>query len=454
MGRNMKKYRHEVKDPIHAFIRFDDDERKIINSAPFQRLRHIHQLSLSYLVYPGATHKRFEHSLGVMELAGRAFDTITNPDKIGSDEHDLLSNHVDLNNPSQLQYWRRALRIAALCHDMGHLPFSHAAENRLFPEGWDHERMTREIILRSEIKDILVNLMTPPINPEDVVKLAIGQKHAPDLDFNDWEALLSEIIVGDAFGVDRMDYLLRDSYHSGLVHGKFDHYRLIDTLRIMTPPAENENGDKSMEPSLGVEEGGLVTSEALLLSRYFMFTQVYFHPVTKIYDLHLADFLVDGRNGAHFPTNPDDYIKITDNEIMAGILSASNDTSAVGHENAQRIINRNHMRVLYQRYQSDIDLNPNAVEVVKNAIQEKYGEDVTKYYQMPPKGKPSDFLVYRNDSCIDRALNLSKVIANIPTPECEIIYIDKSLLDEAKKWLATNRISIINTGTEEKNDKE
>ena len=68
---------HEIRDPIHVFVRLDSQEREVLNSRPFQRLRHIHQLALTYLVYPGATHKRFEHSLGVMELAGRVFDVVT-----------------------------------------------------------------------------------------------------------------------------------------------------------------------------------------------------------------------------------------------------------------------------------------------------------------------------------------------------------------------------------------
>ena len=76
-----KQY-HEIRDPIHVFVRLDGDERRVLDSAVVQRLRHIHQLAMSYLVYPGATHKRFEHSLGVMELAGRVFDVVTADDNI------------------------------------------------------------------------------------------------------------------------------------------------------------------------------------------------------------------------------------------------------------------------------------------------------------------------------------------------------------------------------------
>lgn len=124
----MVKHSHEIRDPIHVFIRLDTDERRVLNSRPFQRLRYIHQLALTYLVYPGATHRRFEHSLGVMELAGRVFDVVTAADNVHSQLRDFT------RSGDELRYWRRVLRMAALCHDVGHLPFSHAAED-LLPKG-------------------------------------------------------------------------------------------------------------------------------------------------------------------------------------------------------------------------------------------------------------------------------------------------------------------------------
>src|ERR1700676_3647470 len=109
---------HEIRDPIHVFIRLDSHEREVLNSRPFQRLRYIHQLALTYLVYPGATHRRFEHSLGVMELAGRVYDIITSPANLA---HDSVREVVPLPGSHEFTYWQRALRMAALCHDIGHL---------------------------------------------------------------------------------------------------------------------------------------------------------------------------------------------------------------------------------------------------------------------------------------------------------------------------------------------
>ena len=256
-GGVMSKHLHEIRDPIHVFVRLDSDERAVLDSWPFQRLRHIHQLAMTYMLYPAATHKRFEHSLGVMELAGRVFDVVTNPANVSDEVRKILP---EVGQPHQLQYWRRALRMAALCHDMGHLPFSHAAEKELLPEGWDHERLTREIILSPEMAGIWM-AMTPPLRPMDVVKLSVGPRKARDITFTSWESILAEIIVGDAFGADRMDYLLRDSYHAGVAYGRFDHFRLIDTLRIIPLRSNIEPGTVA-EPTLGVEEGGVHSAEA------------------------------------------------------------------------------------------------------------------------------------------------------------------------------------------------
>ena len=138
----MAKHIHEVRDAVHVFARLDSDERKILDSRAFQRLRHIHQLALTHLVYPGATHRRFEHSLGVMELAERVFRIITAAENLDDRVRSVAPNSTG----DQLAYSRRALRMAALCHDLGHLPFSHAAEQKLLPKGRTHESLTAEII--------------------------------------------------------------------------------------------------------------------------------------------------------------------------------------------------------------------------------------------------------------------------------------------------------------------
>ncbi len=182
------KHEHEFRDPIHTFIRVSSDERRIIDSRPFQRLRHIHQLALTYLVYPGATHRRFEHCLGVMDLAGRVFDVVTRH------EH----RHPDVRHifppDDQLSYWRRVVRMGALCHDLGHIPFSHGAEGVL-PKGMHHEQLSVDVIL-SDLMCEIWGTMKPPITPLDVAKAAVGLKDwkRDPKEFTPWDELLTEIV--------------------------------------------------------------------------------------------------------------------------------------------------------------------------------------------------------------------------------------------------------------------
>jgi uncharacterized protein len=263
-----------------------------------------------------------------MHLAGLVYDTVTTPANV----HHLVKPYIPGDH--QLEYWRRVVRLAALCHDVGHLPFSHAAEQDLLPNGWNHERLTYDLVVSAEMHDILMNSI-PPIRPDHVAKIAIGPKKlsefSDDLSFTDWKTLLSEIIVGDAFGVDRIDYLLRDAYHAGVVYGRFDHHRLLQTLRIL-PRTESD----SREPWLGVEVGGLEAAEAMSLARYFMYKQVYFHHVRRAYDIHLKDFLKDWMRGSYFPTTIGKHLEMTDNEVTAamllpqGILAPSGTSTPIG----------------------------------------------------------------------------------------------------------------------------
>lgn len=432
----MVKYLHEIRDPIHVFVRLTDEERKVINSQPFQRLRHIHQLALTYLVYPGATHKRFEHSLGVMELASRVFDIVTNRNSISPEIHDNLEQ---IQNPEKLSYWRTVLRIAALLHDVGHLPFSHAAERELLPTGWDHEKITREIIQSDEMVNIWNNT-TPPLRHEDIVKLAIGPKEDEELNFNAWEAILSEIITGDAFGVDRMDYLLRDSHHTGVSYGRFDHFRLIDTLRILLDP-------ETKEPKLGIEKGGLHSAEALLLARYFMYTQVYFHPIRRIYDIHLKDFLVDWLEEENFPTNVPDHLALTDNEVTSGFLNAARNCNNIGHKHAIRIVNREHFKLIYTRNSKDVEQkreqNLMVGKEVSKALSNKFGAENFRHDSYSQSGGAPDFPVKLKNDDVVLALSESDVLNQIPAISIDFVFCENKMYREVNKWFKENRKNII-----------
>ena len=432
---------HEIRDPIHVFVHLDLFERKVLDSRAFQRLRHITQLALTYLIYPGATHKRFEHSLGVMELAARIFDVVCKPENVSDEVRALIP---EIGHKDALSYWRRVLKVAALCHDMGHLPFSHAAERELLPQGWSHERLSRVIIESDEMRKVWRS-MTPPLEPEHIVKLAIGAKHAPDLTFKKWESILSEIITGDAFGADRMDYLLRDSLHTGVAYGRFDHYRLVDELRILP------SFTGSTEPALGMNEGGIYSAEALALARYFMFSQVYYHHIRLIYDIHLQDFmkawLAEGKlfEGT-FPTDMEGHLRTTDNEVNAAMRIGAADLSKPGHESAATILTHKHFKVLYERNPQDIKLNSEPGLAIRNAAIEKYGAESIRYSKPKLKGVGVDFPVRTRDGRVEPAISVSDVLASLKPTALDYVYIRPELTDEGQKWLTANRERILTAG--------
>lgn len=417
----------EIYDPIHAFVRYDDVERKVIDSRAVQRLRHIHQLGLTCLVYPGASHKRFEHSLGVMELAGRVYDVLTDPDNV----HDSVRAIVP--GGENVEYWRRVLRMAALVHDVGHLPFSHSAED-LLPDGWDHERLTLETVRSAELQEIWEE---SGITPGDVALLAVGPEKWDGI-VSDWQAILSEIITGDAFGVDRMDYLLRDAHHTGVPHGKFDYLRLINTMRIL-PKGEEE----SSEPALGVEAGGLHAAEALLLARYFMYTTLYCHPVRRVYDLHLKDFLGAWLPGGKFATSVHEHMMTTDNEVSAALLAAAHEPAGPTGVLAKRIVDRQHFRRCYERNPQDLLVNPEAARTIHKALAARFGESEVRHDSYRQKGNGPSFPVLTADGRVESSLRMSTVLQQIPVLAVDYVFISPTHREESASWLSDKRDTIL-----------
>lgn len=432
------KHTHEFRDPIHTFISVRTDERKVIDSMPFQRLRNIHQLALTYLVYPGATHKRFEHSLGVMELASRIFDVVTDP-------QNLLHESVRSIVPDEegKRYWKSAIRMAALCHDVGHLPFSHAAEKELLPKGYDHERLTVDIIRSDEMNEIWTG-MTPPLRADDIAKLAVGVAKIAPLQLTTWEAILSEIIIGDAFGADRMDYLLRDSYHAGVQYGVYDHHRLISSLRIL--PETHEQTD---QPALGLEHGGLESSEALMIARHFIYKQVYLHPIRRVYDIHLKDFLRSWLPGKRFSTDLTKHLSVSDVEVLAAIRKACATRSSRQHTFAKRIQCREHFHLFYSATPKDKTggrLKPGKLrpgKLIADAAENRFGRERIRYDYYQPRPAAPEFPVRTYDGKIESSLKISQILRAMPEIEVDAVYCDKELYDDAIKWRNQNSSRIL-----------
>ena len=182
-----KAYWGEIKDPVHGYVYITQAEKDIIDSYPMQRLRRLRQLAGSEYVYPGANHTRFEHSLGVMYLSGKALEN-PNISRLVTDEESEVS------------------RIAALLHDVGHGPFSHVFEQLLIKNlDKTHEDITTWIVEKSEIKDKLAKI---GYDANEVSKLAVGKLRKPGKAFLDQ-------VISSAVDVDKQDFIVRDTFHTG-----------------------------------------------------------------------------------------------------------------------------------------------------------------------------------------------------------------------------------------------
>ena len=263
-------------------------------------------------------------------MATLLYDGITDrSEELLKREHGHSTTSLDLN--------RLLIRLAALLHDIGHAPFSHAAEE-LFPlrdgeisKNYSHEDYSAEIV-RIAFRDIINDnkyLNNIGITANKVAGLIEGNQDAGPSIF--WRDLIS-----GQMDADRMDYLLRDSHHAGVDYGRFDWRRLVNTV-VAIPPGDEENNR-----SIGVSQGGWHAAEGLIVARYFMFTQVYFHKTRVAYDRHLLHALEKMLPEGKFPppTEKDitEYLK-WDDALVLGKL-----TDGQGGEHGRRLLERDHYR--------------------------------------------------------------------------------------------------------------
>ena len=320
---------YEFRCPVYGFVTLTDWEREIIAQPAFQRLRRIRQLAWTDYIYPGAMHTRFEHSLGVMHMATMLYQGVVNR------SGDVLRDQG--YDPVGLERHKVLIRLAALFHDIGHSPFSHGAEE-LFPlisdgepaRRFRHETYSAEIV-RRYFADVIKN---HPANTnygfsaEDIASLLEGKPEAG-------KALFWRDLVDGQMDADRMDYLLRDSLHSGVAYGRYDWQRVVQTI-VATRETDGA------APRIGVTEGGWHAAEGLILARYFMFTQVYFHKTRVVFDYHLQRALADILPGGHFPRpvgeELDCYLRWDDWRVLGQLADGG------GGEHGRRLATRDHYR--------------------------------------------------------------------------------------------------------------
>ena len=232
-----------IRDPLWNNIRVDDVALRLIDTTTFQRLRYVRQLGLAYLVYPGATHTRFEHALGAYHLARRTLA--------------LLAERGELARVGAAE--GAVITAAALLHDIGHYPFSHALEEI---GALDHEEVAHELIFRGPVAEVLTNALGDEA-PRRIHALIRGQSASP----------LQGLISG-SLDLDKIEYLKRDALMCGVPYGEIDVDRLLHSLAIVEDPAHGR-------PSIGILEKGLAALESLLFAKYQMYRNVYWHHAVR-----------------------------------------------------------------------------------------------------------------------------------------------------------------------------
>ena len=322
------------------------------------------------------------------------------------------------------------VRLAALLHDIGHLPFSHAAEKELLPPGWNHERITVDMVRQSEIADILRDA-SPPVRPEDVIDAAwdISKRVTVEpVNLSPWKTLLNEILTSNTFGADRIDYLLRDSWHAGVPYGRFDTNTLIAGLRVIIDSDDQEI-------AIGLDIDGIHAAEALLLARYFMYTQVYLHDVRRAYDAHLKAFLQKWLENGKFSDRWQDMLRVTDNDVLVALHSAALDESDPFHASAALLMNRRHFRTVYSQVTAHKLRCPTVLEDVLKYAQEQFGPDNVFKDHYLAKSEPNEFFVLTTNGSIENARQISGIIDHVPVMEVGLIFVEPSLKEQAKRQI-------------------
>ncbi len=331
----MRRYWGEIKDPVHGYVYITEAEKEIIDSFPVQRLHRLRQLAGAEFVYPGANHTRFEHSVGVMYLAG------------------LLSE-----NPNLFQYLSedevQILRIAALLHDVGHGPFSHVFEHLLHKFlDKTHEDLTTWVIQKSELSDILNNL---GYDPEMIGKLAVGTLHRSGKAFMDQ-------VIRSAVDVDKLDFIVRDTYHTGAEYGYVDIFRLIHMLDVI-------------DENLAVNLGALSALESFILARIESFKSIYFHRVGRAAQIMLAIAMEEAKDelGLVDFKAVEEYLALNDYTVWTMLKNCEKSKGLMENLERRRLLKCAYDQTFYVR--DKMVSNIFSVEEIRNQMTEKIASEV------------------------------------------------------------------------------
>lgn len=368
--KKIKADKDKVRDPIYGFIPLTKYERKLIDTPLFQRMRRVHQLALTKYVYPSAEHSRFVHSLGVMHCATLMLAGI----------YSHKASNID-SDPNENRI--KTLRYAALLHDIGHLPFSHAVEKQWL-KGASHEQVSIFAIERYKpIADILAADDIDITTVASLLQKKTKEKHR----------LLHEIISGQ-LDADRADYLLRDSHCCGVRYGEYDFHRF---LQIFAAKEDEEHASLT----LCVDEKDLHVAESLLIARYHYNLQIPYHRTRSGYDYALRRFAREHTDYSDVFTIEDAKISGVDFERLellddGTIFEKIKEKYRNGDPWAAYLLRQKHLCPLIDTNSFCVD----EVEIYKAFVKELQGssgfEEEEDYFvqnqkvEMLKGGKPSD----------------------------------------------------------------
>jgi HD superfamily phosphohydrolase len=297
-----------IKDPIYGYIRLSDVEKTIIDTLAVQRLRRIRQLAGAEYVYPAANHTRFEHVLGAMYLAGVVAENL--PVNLSKEE-------------------RQKVRLAALLHDIGHAPFSHLFEPLLVKYlNRNHEAVSTWIIADSALTDVIRSL---GFDPKELSQLAVGKLSETDKPF------LNQII-SSSFDVDKMDFIVRDSYHTGAGYGSVDVFRLIYTMDVV-------------QGSLAADITALPTLESLILARLESFRAIYFHRACRAVQMMLLKALENAKEDLEIlkVKTADEYLEWDDYAIWSKLYTNPRSRGIIKALSERRLLKCAYEKTFYAR---------------------------------------------------------------------------------------------------------
>ena len=354
---NVVPQTYEIRDPIHRTILITEDERRVLDHPWIQRLRHIRQLGFVSLVYPGAVHDRFQHSLGVMHLAAERFRCLV----------DAKPKAMSGFAQADFDYGYHVLRFAGLLHDAGHAPFSHTAEHYLpsvehvrLPEQWYRDgQMPAERQARHEDLSLAIihGLVGEGVIGEDLARdvaavLSPTIRRSPRLANLGTLVTILRALVSGEIDADRGDYLLRDSHFLGVSYGLYDLPRLTACETILQGP----DG-----PELGLDVHGVHALEGLLLARYHMFLQVYFHKTPPAFEYYLERAIAEGEVEFSLSRGLADLVELRDDSVTNRLHQAR----AKGLPWSRRILDREPAKlVLRERIGAESQENFLAAELV------------------------------------------------------------------------------------------